>query len=87
LIIAGQNDPTAPTASNGKLAYDGVPATTMKEYVEITGGNHQSALFLNALTGQYTLAWMKYEIDGDARYKPFLDQLASGISVFATTVK
>jgi triacylglycerol lipase len=87
LIITGQNDTTAAPAQHGKPAYDGIPASTQKQYVEISGGNHQSALSVNATTGQYAVAWMKYEIDGDVRYKPFLDKLASGLSAFETTVK
>ena len=30
---------------------------------------------------------MKYNVDGDTRYRTLLDQAASGISSFATTVK
>jgi len=87
LIITGQNDTTAPPAQHGKTAYNGIPASTIKQYVEISGGNHQSALSVNATTSRYAVAWMKYEVDGDARFKTLLDKLASGLSDFQTTVK
>jgi dienelactone hydrolase len=87
LILTGQNDTTAPPAQHGRRQYDTIPATTTKEYVEASGGNHQSALSPGTLPGRYAIAWIKYVVDGDARYRPFLDQAASGISNFATTVK
>jgi predicted dienelactone hydrolase len=87
LIITGETDTTAPPSAHGKVAYDGIPGTTIKEYVEITGGNHQSALNVNATTSRYAVAWMKYEVDGDVRFKPLLDRLATGLSNFETTVK
>ncbi|MET0595839.1 MAG: alpha/beta hydrolase, partial [Polyangiaceae bacterium] len=87
LLITGQNDTTAAPAQHGKKAYDGIPASTIKQYVEISGGNHQSALSVNSTTSRYAVAWMKYEVDGDTRYKALLDKLASGLSDFQTTVK
>jgi hypothetical protein len=61
-------------------------ATITKEYVEISGGNHQAALFPGTLPGQYAVSWLKVTVDGDARYRPFLDKAASGLSDFATTL-
>jgi alpha-beta hydrolase superfamily lysophospholipase len=87
LIITGELDKVADPTQHGHAAYNGIPATTQKQYVEIASGDHQSALSVNATTGQYAVAWMKYEVDGDVRYKPFLDKLASGLSAFETTVK
>jgi hypothetical protein len=63
-----------------------MPASISKEYVEIAGGNHQAALFPGTLPGQYAMSWIKTMIDGDARYRPFLQQAASGLSDFATTL-
>ena len=84
LILAGQSDTTAPPAQHGRRQYDSMSTTLSKEYVEITGGNHQAALFPAAIPGQYAVSWIKFTVDGDARYRPFLDQAASGLSGFAT---
>jgi hypothetical protein len=52
---------------------------------------HQSALWTSGTDnsgnpGRYAIAWIKYNIDGDTRYRPFLDKVASGLSDFATTL-
>jgi triacylglycerol lipase len=87
LILTGQNDDAASPAQHGRAHYNSIPATTTKQYVEASGGNHQSAFSPRGRTGRYALSWIKYTIDGDARYRPLLDQAASGVSVFETTVK
>jgi pimeloyl-ACP methyl ester carboxylesterase len=85
LILTGQDDPTAPPAQHGLRQYGTIPSTVLKEYVEITGGNHQSALLPQGIPGPYAVAWIKYNVDGDARYKPFL-ATTSGLSGFQTTL-
>ena len=87
LILAGQDDTTAAVATNAKPHYASIPATTIKQYVEASGGNHQSAFSPSGLNARYAVSWIKYNIDGDARYRPLLDKAASGISTFETTVK
>jgi dienelactone hydrolase len=86
LAITGQDDTTAPPAQHGRRQYDSMSATIEKEYVEITGGNHQAALFPSTIPGQYAVAWIKTTVDGDARYRPFLAEAATGLSDFATTL-
>jgi pimeloyl-ACP methyl ester carboxylesterase len=87
LVLTGQNDTTASPTAHGRPHYDSIPATTIKQYVEAASGNHQSAFSPNGLTARYAVSWLKYNVDGDARYRPFLDRAATGISNFATTVK
>ena len=87
LVLTGQNDTTAAPTSHGRPHYDSIPATTIKQYVEAQGGNHQSAFSPSGLTARYAISWLKYNVDGDARYRPFLDRAATGISNFDTTVK
>jgi pimeloyl-ACP methyl ester carboxylesterase len=87
LILAGQTDTTAPPAQHGKVHYDSIPATTIKQYVEATGGSHQSAFSPNGLNARYAISWLKYNVDGDVRYRPFLDKAATGLSTFETTLK
>ncbi|HEX4460811.1 MAG TPA: alpha/beta hydrolase, partial [Polyangia bacterium] len=86
LILTGQNDPTAPPAQHGLRQYNSMSASITKEYVEIAGGNHQSALLPGTIPGQYAVSWIKLTVDGDTRYRPFLDEAASGLSDFATTL-
>jgi hypothetical protein len=47
----------------------------------VPASNHGSSI-----PGQYAVSWIKLNVDGDARYRPFLDKLASGLSDFATTL-
>ena len=86
LILTGQNDPTAPPAQHGRRQYDSMSASIMKEYVEISGGNHQAALSPATIPGQYAVSWIKFAVDGDARYRPFLAKAATGLSDFASTL-
>jgi predicted dienelactone hydrolase len=86
LILTGQNDTTAPPASHGLKHYNDIPATTVKEYVEIAGGNHQSALNPGTVPSHYTISWIKYNVDGDTRYRPLLDMVSTGLSGFQTTL-
>jgi dienelactone hydrolase len=86
LILTGQSDSTAGPAQHGRRQYDSMSPSLTKEYVEIAGGNHQSALSPATIPGQYAVSWIKLTVDGDARYRPFLDKAASGLSSFATTL-
>lgn len=86
LILTGENDSTANPSNHGRRQYDTLSASLTKQYVEAAGGNHQSALFPGSVPGQYALSWVKYAVDGDERYQPFLAKAASGLSDFASTV-
>ncbi|HEX3867609.1 MAG TPA: hypothetical protein VHV78_12690 [Gemmatimonadaceae bacterium] len=86
LIITGQSDTTAPPAQHGRRQYDSMSSAIVKEYVEIQGGAHTSAITPDTIPGQYAVSWIKFNVDGDARYRPFLDEAASGLSDFSTTL-
>ncbi len=86
LVITGQDDTTAPPAQHGLRQYNSMSSSITKEYVEITGGVHQAALLPATIPGPYAVSWIKFTVDGDARYRPFLDKLATGLSDFATTL-
>ena len=86
LILTGQSDTTAPPAQHGRRQYDSMSSSIAKEYVEIAGGAHTSAITPATIPGQYAVSWIKLNVDGDARYRPFLDKAASGLSDFATTL-
>jgi dienelactone hydrolase len=86
LIITGQNDTTAPPAQHGRRHYDSMSSSIVKEYVEIQGGAHTSAIAPGTIPGQYAVSWIKLNVDGDTRYRPFLAKATSGLSDFATTL-
>ncbi len=86
LIVTGQSDTTAPPAQHGRRQYDSMSSTILKEYVEIANGPHTSAITPATIPGPYAVSWLKVTVDGDARYRPFLAKLSSGLSDFATTL-
>jgi dienelactone hydrolase len=86
LVITGQDDTTAPPAQHGLRQYNSMSPSISKEYVEIAGGDHQAALFPATIPGQYAVSWIKFTVDGDVRYRPFLNEVASGVSDFLTTL-
>ena len=86
LVITGQSDTTAPPAQHGLRQYNSMSSSISKEYVEIAGGTHQAALFPGTIPGQYAVSWIKFTVEGDARYRPFLDEVTSGVSDFLTTL-
>jgi len=75
LIIACENDGTAPVASHASPFYNTIPGTTDKAFLEINGGAHSCANgggVNGGLLGKYGVSWMKRFIDLDARYDQFL---------------
>ena len=86
LIITGQNDTTAPPTQHGRRQYDSMASSIVKEYVEAQGGAHTSTITPGTIPGQYAVSWIKLNVDGDARYRPFLDKAPNGLSDFATTL-
>jgi dienelactone hydrolase len=76
LMFTGQNDTTAPPAQHGNVFYGQIPATTPKIIAEISGANHGTPLSVTANTGMKTLgvSFLKVYVDGDDRYKPFLQK-------------
>ena len=86
LILTGQSDTTAPPAQHGRRQYDSMSSTIQKQYVEIANGAHTSAITPATIPGPYALSWIKFTVDGDARFHPFLAKASSGLSDFATTL-
>lgn len=78
LIIAGEGDKIAKVAEHSRLHYAAIPDTTIKGYLEFTGGNHfignnqRSNLEVHPQIGRYALAWLKLYVDEDDRYRPFI---------------
>jgi triacylglycerol lipase len=74
-------------------SYNSIPASVPKMSVEFSGGDHQIAQFpldgnnpaTDKLVARYGLSWLKFNVDGDMRYKQFLVK-ATGTVKFETTV-
>jgi triacylglycerol lipase len=75
LIVACQNDNIAPVNSHASPFYNSIPATTKKEYVSVTGGDHfcanGPALVGGGNVGKYAVAFLKRWLDTDTRYDPW----------------
>lgn len=78
LIIAGEADKIAKVAEHARLHYASIPDSTIKAYLEFSGGNHfignnsRSSIDARSQIGRYALAWLKLYVDGDERYRPFI---------------
>ncbi len=75
LIIACENDGTAPVGNHASPFYNSIPDTTDKALLEINNGGHSCANgggVNGGLLGKYGVSWMKRFIDNDLRYDPFL---------------
>lgn len=84
LVIAGEADRVAPMAVHAWPHYQTLPTTIPRGYMEIKGGDHfiantliegsrlSSKIDVHDLIGRLSLAWLKYYMDGDQRYKPFI---------------
>jgi len=75
LIIACENDSTAPVNNHALPFYNSIPSTTDKAFLEINNGSHSCANgggTNGGLLGKYGISWMKRFIDNDLRYDQFL---------------
>jgi dienelactone hydrolase len=71
LIIACENDSTAPVNTHASPFYNSIPDSTDKALLEINNGGHSCANGGGAnagLLGKYGVSWMKRFIDQDTRY-------------------
>jgi len=73
LVVACENDLTAPTAIHSEPMYESI--TGEKAYLELNGGSHSCANSGNGdrdLLGKYMVSWLKRWLDQDLRYGPYL---------------
>ncbi len=71
MLMAGQNDGTV-TPSSVMNAYNQIPASTEKAYLELNNANHYTPNSTNSTISAYTVSWMKRFVDDDLRYDQFL---------------
>lgn len=72
LEIGAQNDFIAPVSSNARTFYNSLPAGTPKVFMNLKGAGHLATNSPTAKVGAATVAWLKLQVDDDARYEPFV---------------
>ncbi|MBV7699836.1 ricin-type beta-trefoil lectin domain protein [Streptomyces sp. TRM70350] len=86
LLVAGQNDTTTTPTSILNL-YNGIPATTEKAYLELTGAGHGFPTSANSVMTRKVIPWLKIFVDHDTRYHQFLCPLLdwTGITAYRSS--
>ena len=82
LVFAAEADRIAPVDKHAWLHYQTLPKTTAKAFIEFAGGNHffgnspaermSSNIDVHDLMGRFAIAWLKFYVDNDERYRPFI---------------
>ncbi len=72
MFISCQNDAIAPNATYSLNFYNQLTEDVRKAYVEIEGGDHYCVTSPNDSVARSALVWLKYFVDGDTRYGPFV---------------
>lgn len=77
LVMAGESDAIAPSATMASVFYASLPNTISKAYLEFKGAGHffpnnNGPTALKPIMTKYAVSWLKLFVDGDTRYKKFL---------------
>jgi hypothetical protein len=83
-IIGASGDTVAGMSTHARPFYNSVPAGVPKVLVT-TSGSHFMPSTPPAGARQIALSWMKYFVDGDTRYRPFMSQ-ASGVQTISASL-
>jgi triacylglycerol lipase len=92
LLFVSTSDPLSVPGTHVKPAYQGIPAGTNKMYLEFSGSAHDIAQFpigtrsSDPIVARYGLAWLKFNVDGDARYRQFLNKISTGLADYQTNL-
>jgi dienelactone hydrolase len=81
MIIGASADTVAPPAQHATPFYNSIPASVPKGLAIVSGASHFAPSTPTAAMRQLGLAWFKYYVDGDARYKQFIVN-PGGLSTF-----
>ncbi|GIF25042.1 lipase [Paractinoplanes tereljensis] len=81
LIIAGENDTTAPPSSHASPFYNSLPTTTDRAYLLLNNATHSAPTSANVTIAKYSISWLKRFIDDDTRYDQFLCPNPSGTAI------
>ncbi|SFC00536.1 alpha/beta hydrolase family protein [Streptomyces aidingensis] len=72
LIIGASADFIASPTSHATRFYTGLPSSTEKMYLELSGASHFAPNMNNTEIAKYSIAWLKRWVDEDTRYTRFL---------------
>lgn len=72
LLVAGQNDFVASSASHSSQFYNSIPTTTPKAFALLKGADHYVYLNPNGAVATSSISWLKRYVDNDTRYTQFL---------------
>ena len=72
LIVTGEKDDTASARYFGRPFYDGLPATTPRQYLQLKGADHAAPEHKNADILSASIAFLKTFVDNDDRYAKFI---------------
>jgi hypothetical protein len=83
LVICGSSDGTAPCASHGTPAYNGIADSVPKMRIQINSGHAGQPSSGGGMSGKVGLAFQKVFLEGDTRWRPLL----VGAESVATNIK
>ncbi|MCU1497839.1 MAG: Triacylglycerol lipase [Acidimicrobiales bacterium] len=72
LVVACENDSTAPVASHSRPFYDSLTSAQERAFVEMAGAPHGCVTSPTTAVARWTISWLKRFVDGDTRYTQFL---------------
>jgi triacylglycerol lipase len=93
LLFVATGDPLSTPNTHVKPAYQTIPEGTSKMYLEFAGGSHDIAQYpintrtTDAIVARYGLSWLKFNVDGDTRYRQFLNRVTSGLADYQTNLQ
>jgi dienelactone hydrolase len=92
LLFVATGDPLSTPGTHVKPAYQAIPEGTSKMYLEFSGGSHDIAQYpigtrtTDLIVARYGLSWLKFNVEGDARYRQFLNRVSSGLADYQTNL-
>jgi dienelactone hydrolase len=92
LLFVATGDFLSTPTTHVKPAYQAIPESTSKMYLEFPGSSHDIAQYpigtraTDLIVARYGLSWLKLNVDGDARYRQFLSKVSSGLADYQTNL-
>lgn len=81
MIVACEDDTTAPVASHAEPFYQSLSASRPKAFLEMDGGSHMCANSSNSTIERQAVAWMKRFVDGDTSQSALLCPPPTGVDI------
>jgi len=72
MVIAAENDTTAPVASHAEPFYESIPVASEKAYLELDNADHRVATAGDTTLAKFVIVWLKRYLDNDTRYERFI---------------